>query len=66
MYLIMKVSILDQTCFIGHKNHWADVIKSGFKTLDQVQGQGVDRSGKCSPPEADEHLPEVCNAAIGP
>jgi hypothetical protein len=33
--------------------------RSGFKTSDQVQGQGAGRSGKRSPPEADEHLPEA-------
>jgi len=36
---------------------------SGFKTSDQVQGQGAGRSRKRSPPHilADEHLAEACN-----
>jgi len=33
--------------------------RSGFKTSDQVQGQGAGRSITRSPPEADEHLSEV-------
>jgi len=42
------------------------IIRSGFKTSDQVQGQGAGRSGKRSIRVVCEHLPEVCNTAIEP
>jgi hypothetical protein len=42
------------------------LIRSGFKTSDQVQGQGVRPIGKAQHTWVCEHLPEVCNAAIGP
>jgi hypothetical protein len=40
--------------------------RSGFKTSDQVQGQGVRPAGKAQHTWVCEHLPEACNAAIGP
>jgi hypothetical protein len=40
--------------------------RSGFKTSDQVQGQGVRTIGKAQHTWVCEHLPEACNAAIGP
>ena len=40
--------------------------RSGFKIPDWVQGQGVRPIGKAQHTLVCEHLPEVCNAAIGP
>jgi len=40
--------------------------RSGFKTSDQVQGQGVRPIGKAQHTWVCEHLPEACNAAIEP
>ena len=40
--------------------------RSGFKTSDQVQGQGAGRSRKRSIRIVCEHLSEACNTAIGP
>jgi len=41
-------------------------LRSGFKTSDQVQGQGASRSITRSIRIVCEHLSEACNAAIGP
>jgi hypothetical protein len=41
------------------------LIRSGFKTSDQVQGQGVRPIEKAQHTWVCEHLSEACNAAIG-
>jgi len=43
-----------------------NIIRSGFKIPDQVQGQGVRPTGKAQHTWVCEHLPEACNAAIEP
>jgi hypothetical protein len=50
----------------NHRPHLKVVVRSGFKTLYQVQGQGVRPIGKAQHTWVCEHLPEACNAAIGP
>jgi hypothetical protein len=47
-------------------DHKQNHIRSGFKIPDQVQGQGVRPIGKAQHTWVCEHLPEACNAAIGP
>jgi hypothetical protein len=42
------------------------ISRSGFKTSDQVQGQGVRPIEKAQHTWVCEHLSEACNAAIGP
>jgi hypothetical protein len=53
-------------CFIISFYIKFHTLRSGFKTSDQVQGQGAGRSRKRSIHGVCEHLSEVCNAAIGP
>jgi hypothetical protein len=47
----------------GFRDETLEVVS---KSQIRFKGKASGRSGKRSPPEADEHLPEVCNAAIEP
>jgi hypothetical protein len=49
-----------------HKIFKPKTTRSGFKIPDWVQGQGVSPIAKAQHTWVCEHLPEVCNAAIGP
>ena len=43
-----------------------EIIRSCFKTLDQVRGEGAGRRKSAAYRMVCEHFEEVCNAAIGP
>ena len=43
-----------------------NISRNGFKTLDQVQGQGADRRKSAAYWVVCEHFEEACNAVIGP
>jgi hypothetical protein len=62
-----EMHLFQIVAFVGLKNlPFSFMVRSSFKTPDQVQGQGVRPIGKAQHTWVCEHLPEACNAAIGP